>query len=107
MKCCLPLCRELCYPTQFYSLPVFYRLYVHACLQLQEERQQRFARLGQKRPVLISYVICEGSVDEQIAGDVEYDALTIEQGAEVEGRFARREDKPAPLHSPPELAIAG
>lgn len=29
--------------------------------------EQRFARLGQKRPVLISYVICEGSVDEQIA----------------------------------------
>ena len=29
--------------------------------------EQRFARLGQKRPVLIVYAICEGSVDEQIA----------------------------------------
>jgi superfamily II DNA helicase RecQ len=29
--------------------------------------EQRFARLGQRRPVLIVYAICEGSVDEQIA----------------------------------------
>jgi cytoskeletal protein CcmA (bactofilin family) len=42
----------------------------------------------------------------RIEGDVHYDALTIEQGAQVEGRFARREDKPARLHSPPELTVA-
>ena len=42
-----------------------------------------------------------------IEGDVHYDALTIEQGAEVEGRFARREEKPAArLQSPPELTVA-
>lgn len=29
--------------------------------------EQRFSRLGQKRPVLLLYAICEGSVDEQIA----------------------------------------
>lgn len=38
----------------------------------------------------------------RIEGDVHYDALTIEQGAQVEGRFARREDKPR-VQSPPEL----
>jgi SNF2 family DNA or RNA helicase len=27
----------------------------------------RFARLGQKRPVLISYIIAEGTVDEHVA----------------------------------------
>ena len=27
----------------------------------------RFSRLGQKRPVLVSYVIAEGTVDEQVA----------------------------------------
>ena len=42
----------------------------------------------------------------RIEGDVHYDALTIEQGAQVEGRFARREEKPARLHSPPELHVA-
>lgn len=43
----------------------------------------------------------------RIEGDVHYDALTIEQGAQVEGRFARREDKPAArLQSPPELTVA-
>lgn len=42
----------------------------------------------------------------RIEGDVHYDALTIEQGAQVEGRFARREDKPARLQSPPELTVA-
>jgi len=42
-----------------------------------------------------------------IEGDVHYDALTIEQGAQVEGRFARREEKPAArLQSPPELTVA-
>ena len=43
----------------------------------------------------------------RIDGDVHYDALTIEQGAQVEGRFARREEKPVRLQNPPELAIAG
>jgi cytoskeletal protein CcmA (bactofilin family) len=42
----------------------------------------------------------------RIEGDVHYDTLTIEQGAQVEGRFARREDKPARLQSPPELTVA-
>ena len=42
----------------------------------------------------------------RIEGDVHYDALTIEQGAQVEGRFARREDKPARASTPPELAVA-
>ena len=42
----------------------------------------------------------------RIEGDVHYDALTIEQGAQVEGRFARREDKPARLQGPPELVVA-
>ncbi len=42
-----------------------------------------------------------------IMGDVHYDALTIEQGAQVEGRFARREEKPAARpQSPPELSVA-
>ncbi len=36
----------------------------------------------------------------RIHGDVSYDALTIEQGAEVEGRFAHRSAAPA-------LALAG
>ena len=40
----------------------------------------------------------------RIKGDVHYDALTIEQGAQVEGRFAHREKsgggaKPAPMTS--------
>lgn len=43
----------------------------------------------------------------RIEGDVHYDALTIEQGAQVEGRFARREQKPATrVQSPPELTVA-
>lgn len=43
----------------------------------------------------------------RIDGDVHYDALTIEQGAQVEGRFARREEKPAArVQSPPELTVA-
>lgn len=42
----------------------------------------------------------------RIEGDVHYDALTIEQGAQVEGRFARREEKPARLQGPPELTVA-
>lgn len=51
----------------------------------------------------------------RIEGDVHYDALTIEQGAQVEGRFARREEKPAIRRddssasrpqSPPELSVA-
>ena len=43
----------------------------------------------------------------RIEGDVHYDALTIEQGAQVEGRFARREEKPvARPQSPPELTVA-
>ena len=51
----------------------------------------------------------------QIEGDVHYDALTIEQGAQVEGRFAHRERRttiaseiPASQTSgKPELTIAG
>jgi cytoskeletal protein CcmA (bactofilin family) len=48
----------------------------------------------------------------RITGDVFYDALTIEQGAQVEGRFAHRDAKAkAPgLTQPatkPELAVAG
>jgi SNF2 family DNA or RNA helicase len=31
------------------------------------QREGRFARLGQKRPVLIHYLICEGTVDEHVA----------------------------------------
>ena len=43
----------------------------------------------------------------RIEGDVHYDALTIEQGAMVEGRFARREEKPvARVQGPPELTVA-
>lgn len=51
----------------------------------------------------------------RISGDVHYDALTIEQGAEVEGRFAHRmpqhraNDKPAPSASAdvePKLTLA-
>lgn len=42
----------------------------------------------------------------RIEGDVHYDALTIEQGAQVEGRFARREEKPVRVQSPPELTVA-
>lgn len=42
----------------------------------------------------------------RIDGDVHYDAVTIEQGAQVEGRFARREEKPARLHGQPELVVA-
>lgn len=45
----------------------------------------------------------------KIMGDVFYDALTIEQGAQVEGRFAHR-DKPAAAAqqpaSKPELTVA-
>ena len=33
----------------------------------------------------------------QIEGDVHYDALTIEQGAQVDGRFAHREAGSTPL----------
>lgn len=51
----------------------------------------------------------------RIHGDVHYDALTIEQGAEVEGRFAHRapqqraSDKPAaaPKTDEPKLTLAG
>ena len=44
----------------------------------------------------------------RIEGDVHYDALTIEQGAQVEGRFARREEKKpvARPQGPPELSVA-
>lgn len=42
----------------------------------------------------------------RIEGDVHYDALTIEQGAQVEGRFARREEKTGRMKSAPELAVA-
>lgn len=44
----------------------------------------------------------------RIEGDVHYDALTIEQGAQVEGRFARREEKKPAVRpqSPPELSVA-
>ena len=41
----------------------------------------------------------------RITGDVYYDALTIEQGAQVEGKFAHRErSKPAAVK--PELSVA-
>lgn len=48
----------------------------------------------------------------KITGDVFYDALTIEQGAQVEGRFAHRDAKakaPAATQpaTKPELAVAG
>ena len=51
----------------------------------------------------------------RINGDVHYDALTIEQGAEVEGRFAHRapqqraSDKPAApaADGEPKLTLAG
>lgn len=51
----------------------------------------------------------------RIHGDVHYDALTIEQGAQVEGRFAHRApqqrsgDKPAaaPKADEPKLTLAG
>ena len=38
----------------------------------------------------------------RIEGDVTYDALTIEHGARVEGRFARR-----PLEAEPSLTLVG
>jgi cytoskeletal protein CcmA (bactofilin family) len=38
----------------------------------------------------------------RIEGDVTYDALTIEQGAQVDGRFARR-----PVDSEPALTLVG
>lgn len=46
----------------------------------------------------------------KITGDVFYDALTIEQGAQVEGRFAHRDAKPkaaASTTAKPELTVAG
>lgn len=46
----------------------------------------------------------------RITGDVFYDALTIEQGAEVEGRFAHRETRAqgaAPSAAKAELVVAG
>ena len=46
----------------------------------------------------------------KITGDVFYDALTIEQGAQVEGRFAHRDARaktPAQSAGKPELAVAG
>ena len=47
----------------------------------------------------------------KINGDVFYDALTIEQGAQVEGRFAHRDTKPSLAAAPqpakqPELSVA-
>jgi cytoskeletal protein CcmA (bactofilin family) len=48
----------------------------------------------------------------KIDGDVFYDALTIEQGAQVEGRFAHRDAQKAsqpaatPQGSKPELSVA-
>ena len=47
----------------------------------------------------------------KINGDVFYDALTIEQGAQVEGRFAHRDTKPSVAAAPqpakqPELSVA-
>ena len=44
----------------------------------------------------------------KITGDVFYDALTIEQGAQVEGRFAHREAQPkvAATAGKPELTVA-
>lgn len=47
----------------------------------------------------------------RINGDVFYDALTIEQGAQVEGRFAHRDTKPTLAAAPqpakqPELSVA-
>ncbi|TMM48467.1 polymer-forming cytoskeletal protein [Qipengyuania marisflavi] len=48
----------------------------------------------------------------KIKGDVFYDALTIEQGAQVEGRFAHRDAraaaaKPQTGSAKPELTVAG
>ena len=48
----------------------------------------------------------------RIMGDVFYDALTIEQGAQVEGRFAHRDTKAKASATPqggtkPELTVAG
>lgn len=48
----------------------------------------------------------------RIMGDVFYDALTIEQGAQVEGRFAHRDTKTkasatSQSSAKPELAVAG
>ena len=46
----------------------------------------------------------------RIEGDVHYDALTIEQGAQVDGRFAHRDAKKAAAAQPqagkPELQVA-
>ena len=43
----------------------------------------------------------------RIVGDVHYDALTIEQGAQVEGRFSHREaPAAAPVKGTPELTVA-
>ena len=49
----------------------------------------------------------------KITGDVFYDALTIEQGAQVEGRFAHRDAKGKPAVQPggagakAEVTVAG
>jgi cytoskeletal protein CcmA (bactofilin family) len=47
----------------------------------------------------------------RIFGDVHYDALTIEQGAQVDGRFAHRDAGSAPLavgeDGEPRLTLAG
>ncbi len=47
----------------------------------------------------------------RIFGDVHYDALTIEQGAQVDGRFAHRDAGSAPLPADedgePRLTLAG
>ncbi len=43
----------------------------------------------------------------RIFGDVHYDALTIEQGAEVDGRFAHRSSEVAAEGDEPRLTLAG
>lgn len=43
----------------------------------------------------------------RIMGDVHYDALTIEQGAKVEGRFAPRDAAAEPAGEEPLLTLAG
>ena len=58
---------------------------------------------------LVKLVILKSA---RIMGDVFYDALTIEQGAQVEGRFAHRDTKAKASAAPqggtkPELTVAG
>ena len=46
------------------------------------QREARFARLGQKRPVLIRYLLCEGTVDEHVAAILLNKLPAVEQATQ-------------------------